>query len=82
MNWMRRKVRRDGLRQGLDRQRLGEAGHALEQHVAAGEQADQQPVDQVALADDHVADLLAQPVREGRRFLDLLVDDGDARIHP
>ena len=40
------------------RERLGEPGHALEQHVAVGEQADQQPVEHVALADD---DLLHRP---------------------
>ena len=45
-------------RQGLDRQRLGQPGHALDQHMAAGQEADQQAVDQVVLADDHLADLL------------------------
>ena len=81
MNWMRRKVADDRLRQGLHRQRLGQAGHAFEQHVAAGEQADQQPVDQVALADDDGPDLLAQAVEEGRAFLDAVVDGRDAGIH-
>ena len=38
-------------------QRLGQSRHALEQHVAAGEQADQQPVDHVVLADDALGDL-------------------------
>ena len=51
------------LRQRLDRQRLGQARHAFEQDVAVGQQADEQPVDQVALADDDVADLLAQAVQ-------------------
>ncbi len=62
MNWMRRKVACDRLGERLHRERLGEAGHALEQDVAAGEQADQQAVDQVALADDDGADLFAEAV--------------------
>ena len=33
-------------------QRLGEAGHALEQHVAAGEQRDEQALEHRVLADD------------------------------
>ena len=38
-------------------ERLREAGHALEQHVAAGEQAEQQPVQHLVLADQDLADL-------------------------
>jgi hypothetical protein len=71
----------DGLRQGLHRQRLGQAGHALEQDVPVGEQADQHAVDDVALADDDLADLLAQPVDERRRVLDLLIDHCGISLH-
>ena len=42
----------------LDRQRLGHAGHTLEQQVALGQQADQHPLDQPVLADDHPLDLV------------------------
>ncbi len=42
----------DDLRQGPHRQRLGQAGHALEQDVAAGEQPDQQPLDHGVLSHD------------------------------
>ena len=52
------EVRRDGLRQRLHGERLGEARHPLEEDVASGQETDQQAVDQVALADDHRADLL------------------------
>ena len=41
-----------------DRQRLGEAGHALEQHVAAGQQRDEQPLEHRVLADDDALDLV------------------------
>ena len=37
--------------------RLAEAGHALEQHVAVGEQADERVPHELALADDDLADL-------------------------
>ena len=38
---------------------LAEAGNAFEQHVAAGEQTDQDAVDDVLLADDDLSDLVA-----------------------
>ena len=38
-------------------QRLGHAGHALEQDVTLGQQADHQLLDHVLLADDHPLDL-------------------------
>ena len=47
----------DAGRQRLDGQRLGQAGHAFEQDVAVGEQAEQQSVDEIFLADDDVARL-------------------------
>jgi hypothetical protein len=42
---------------GLDRQRLGQAGDALEQHVAAGEQRDEHALEHRLLADDDALDL-------------------------
>ena len=33
----------DGRGEGLDRERLGQAGHALQQNVSVGQQADDQP---------------------------------------
>ena len=42
---------------GLDRQRLREARHAFDQHVPAGEQADEHPFQHLFLARDHAPDL-------------------------
>ena len=50
-------VQRQGRREGAHQQRLGHAGHALEQHVAAAEQRDDQPGDGGVLADDGLGDL-------------------------
>ena len=60
----------DRLGERADGQRLGEAGHALEEDVAAGQQADQQALDHRVLPDDALAQLLRDPFRElaaGRR---------------
>ena len=51
----------EDLGQRADQQRLGQAGHAGQQAVAAGEERDQQLIDGVVLADDHLAQLLADP---------------------
>ena len=61
VNWMRLNLQRHRLGQLADHQRLGQPGHAHQQGVPAGEQADRQPLDDVVLADDHPAQLLAQP---------------------
>ena len=42
---------------GLDRQRLGETRHAFDQHVPAGEQADEHPFQHLFLARNHAPDL-------------------------
>ncbi len=41
---------------------LPESRNAFEQHMAAGEQADQNAVDHILLADDNLADFLTDPV--------------------
>ena len=46
-----------------DEHRLAEAGHALEQDVAVGEQAGQRLADELALADDDPADLALDGLR-------------------
>ena len=52
-----------GVGQGADHQRLGQARHAHQQAVPAGEHGDQQFFDDLPLADDHAAQLLGdQPV--------------------
>jgi hypothetical protein len=61
------------IRDGLDRERLREPGHALEQHVAAGQQGHEQPLEHPLLADDDALDLeqrcLERRVRLTRRAL-------------
>ena len=59
----------DRLGQGLDRHGLGQAGHALDEDVAAREQRDDQPLQQVVLADDDLLDLVEQPLHRGRAVL-------------
>ena len=48
----------DGIGERLDRQRLGETGHALDEHVAAGEERDGQPFEQLVLPDDDLLHLV------------------------
>ena len=67
--------------EGFDREGLGQAGHAFEQDVAVGEQADDQPLGQIILADDDLAEFVKQRVRKGTRFLDCFVDGVDSSIH-
>ena len=57
------------LRERLDGQRLGEAGHALEQHVAAGEQRDEQALEHRVLPDDHALDLVQRLLEHVARVL-------------
>lgn len=45
------------LRKRLDGQRLGDAGHTFEQHVALGQQTDQHPLHELVLAHDDALDL-------------------------
>ena len=72
MNWMRLNDPCEDVGERLDRQRLGEAGHALEQQVAAGEQRDEDPLEHRVLADDDAPDLeqdgLARRARVGGRL--------------
>ena len=57
----------------LDRERLREPGHALDQHVPAGEQADEHPLEHLLLAGDHAPDL-------EQRLLELATDLFHARL--
>ena len=65
MNWMRRNVPPRAVASDWTASDLARPGHALEQHVAVGEQADQQAVEQRLLADDDALDL-ADHVAEER----------------
>ena len=57
VNWMRVELQLEHLRQRLDQQRLGQAGHADDQAVAADEQRQQHQLDDVVLADDELVQL-------------------------
>jgi hypothetical protein len=52
------KGRGDDLGEGPDGESLGEARHAFEQHMATGQQADEQAFDHELLADDASGHLL------------------------
>ena len=54
-------------RRRLDRQRLREARHAFDQHVPAGEQADEHALEHLLLTGDHAPDL-------EQRLLELAAD--------
>ena len=60
LNALERQVQRLGQR--ADEQRLGQAGHAFEQRVAAGEDGDQHLLDHFVLADDDFGQLVADAV--------------------
>ena len=45
---------------------LAEAGHAFEQNMAAGEQADENAIDHVLLADDDLSDFVAHLIEMSR----------------
>ena len=56
MNWTRGEAAADDAGEGFDGERLSDAGHAFEQDVPAGEQPDEDPFDQLILADDDPLD--------------------------
>ncbi len=60
---------------------LCEAGHTLEQHMSASQEADEQPLDESFLTDDPFADLSTEPKDGGKRRLDLTSDGLNVRLH-
>ena len=69
-----RKPRANRRAERLYRQRLREPRHAFHQHVAIGEQADEKPLDKVALADDDARDFLLKRWHPGILFLNAVSD--------
>ncbi len=59
VNWMREKSQVERLGQRAHQQRLAQARHAFQQAMPADEQAGQHAVDDLVVADDDAADLLA-----------------------
>ncbi len=81
------------LAERLDELRLGEAGHADEQAMAAGEDGDERLFDDVVLAEDHgadggagAADMIEGAIRHvggggfGRRDVDRIHERGTIRL--
>ena len=58
--------------QRFDGERFGQAGNAFEQDMAIGQQAEKQPIDQIFLSDNDMADLFAQRRNPLTQFLNLL----------
>ena len=69
MNWMRREAAAQHLGERAHGQRLGQAGHALQQHVAAGQEADEQALEHRVLADDDALDLVERLLEGGARLV-------------
>ena len=55
VNWMRWKLQVQRLGERAHEQRLAQARHAFEQHVAAGDHGDDRMLDDLLLADDDLA---------------------------
>ena len=61
MNWILRNGRSRALASAAHRPGLGQAGHALDQDVASGQEGDDEPLQQAPLADDLSLDPLDEP---------------------
>ena len=77
VNWIRLNDRSRICATRLDQQRLGQARHAGDQAVPAGEQRHQHLVDDRVLADDDLADLAEDALAAVRHALG---DRGDVRL--
>ena len=61
VNCMRRNSSAERPREGVGEQRLGDAGRALEQHVAAEREGAEHRLERLLLPDDDLPDLVRQP---------------------
>ena len=73
MNWIRRNEPPRTAARRLDGQRLGEAGHALDQEVAAGDEADEHPLEHLVLSDDDPLDLDERLLEERARRVEIAI---------
>ena len=69
VNWMRLNLQRQRVGQRADHQRLGQARHAHQQAMPAGEHGDQQFLDHLLLADDDLAQLVGDAAKRFVEFL-------------
>ena len=60
---------------------LARPGTPSSKDVAVGEQADDEPFDQIGLADDDLADFVKEGADESAGSLDFFVDCRDAGVH-
>ena len=72
----------DCLRQLLDHQRLGQAGHAAQQAVAAGEERDENLADDALLADDGLGELPLETCRDVGHPVQVVTGDAFPAILP
>ena len=63
----------DRVGDGLDGHRLGQARDALDEQVAAAQQRDDEPFQEVVLADDDLLDLVQEPLHRGGAVLTVTV---------
>ena len=70
MNWMRRKVPPSTAASVLTVSVLARPGHALQQHVPAREQRDEQALEHRVLPDDHALDLVQGLLEARARVLE------------
>src|SRR5262249_43533352 len=75
------EARVDRRRERAHGQGLGEARDALDQDVPPGEDSDQQPVEEVALADDRLAHLREERLDEGRPHLNHVMNGLNLFFH-
>ena len=75
------ELRRDGVADRVDRQRLREAGDAFEKDVSSGEKSDEDPVDHHILADHDLVDLVKNLIDESALALNHFVDGTNVVRH-
>ncbi len=56
------KVKMEPTRDGAHRECFGQAGNALDEHVAAGKKPKKQAIDHAALTDNDAADLVVEGI--------------------
>jgi hypothetical protein len=63
----------NGRRERADGKSFRQPGHAFQEHVAIRQQANQQSINQLSLADNYLANLAAQFANPYRRRLHLFI---------
>ena len=85
MNWIRRKLPPSTPASVLTVSVLARPGDALEQHVAAGQEGDEQALEHRVLADDHALELIQRLLEARARVLEeggVLLAHSDGAVVP